>query len=56
MAKCGTTSGQGDQVWGYFGQAYLWSDLPSGRDILWPSLKLLQMRLTFGQTQPSRGI
>ena len=39
MAKCNPTSGQVD----------FWSDIPPGRDILWPSVILLQVRLTFGQ-------
>ena len=28
------------------GQVELWSDVPAGRDILWPSVILLQVRLT----------
>ena len=39
----GQTSGQDD----------IWSDVPPpGRDILWPSMILLQVRLTLGQMDP----
>ena len=33
-------------------QIDLWSDRPPNRDISWPSLELLHVRLTFGQTYP----
>ena len=42
MAKSGTTSGQ----------AHLWSDVPPGRDIPWPNLELLQVRLTLVDVPP----
>ena len=35
------------QVCYYFGQVDLWSEEPLGRDISWPSVLLLQVRLTF---------
>ena len=38
--------------WHFFqtlGQVDIWSDVPPGRDILWPSVILLWVRLTFGQ-------
>ena len=39
------------------GQADLWSDIPPGRNILWPRVVLLQVRLNFGQIYaPGRGI
>ena len=54
------------QVWNYFGSGWhlvrslgqvdIWSDISPGRDILWPSMKLLWVRLTFGQTYPQAGI
>ena len=30
----------------------IWSDVPTGRDVMWPSVILLQVRLTFGQMYP----
>ena len=40
------------QVVRSLGQAGCQVDVPPGRDILWPSLELLQVRLIFGQTYP----
>ena len=33
----------------YFGWIDLWSDIPPDRDILWPNVILLQVRLIFSQ-------
>ena len=46
-----------DQVWNCFSSGWPLVDIPISIDISWPSLELLQVRLTFGQiTPPSRGI
>ena len=45
-------SGQVDIFVRSLGQADLWSDVSPSSNILWPSLKLLCVRLTCGQMYP----
>ena len=49
MAKCDTTSGQVDIQSDLWVRLTLGQMYPPDRDILWPSVIILQVRLTFSQ-------